>query len=293
MSQPPSQERLGEPAAAGRPLPLSVAIVCKDNERTIGRTLESVRGLAAEIVAVDSGSTDGTVAILERAGARVIPSEWLGHVKTKQKALEQCTQEWVLCLDSDESVLDDLARSIRSAIGGGGAEDEPGAGAHAAGAVAYRFNRQTFYRDRPLRHAWQPEFRVRLVKRGTARWGGLDPHDVLEVTAPGGRVETLAGTLRHDSFETFAEHLRTQWSHARTMAESLHRSGKRGSVWSLMLSPPAAFLKQLVVKRAILDGVPGWLAAASSAAGALMKHAVLLEHTQKDGNRGRRDPNVP
>jgi hypothetical protein len=61
------------------------------------------------------------------------------------------------------------------------------------------------------------------------------------------------------------------------MAESLHRSGKRGSVWSLMLSPAAAFLKQMVVKRAFMDGVPGWLAAASSAAGALMKHAMLLE----------------
>src|SRR5690606_18481587 len=81
-------------------LPLSVAIVCRNNERTIGRTLESVRGMAAEIVAVDSGSTDGTIDLLEQAGARVIRSEWLGHVKTKQMALEACSQEWVLCLDS-------------------------------------------------------------------------------------------------------------------------------------------------------------------------------------------------
>src|SRR4029077_4245626 len=88
---------------------LSVAIVCKDNAATIGRTLDSVRGLAGEIVAVDSGSTDGTIGMLDAAGARVIRSEWLGHVKTKQKAMEACTRDWVLCLDSDESLEPELA----------------------------------------------------------------------------------------------------------------------------------------------------------------------------------------
>ena len=66
------------------PLPLSVAIVCRNNERTIGRTLESVRGLAAQIVAVDSGSTDATIHLLESHGAEVIRHQWLGHIKTKQ-----------------------------------------------------------------------------------------------------------------------------------------------------------------------------------------------------------------
>ena len=87
---------------------LSVSIVCKDNASTIGRTLESVKGLvgaAGEIVAVDSGSTDGTIAMLEAAGARVVRSAWMGHVKTKQFALEQCAREWVLCLDSDEPAI--------------------------------------------------------------------------------------------------------------------------------------------------------------------------------------------
>ena len=74
-------------------LPLSVAIVCKDNAPTIGRTLGSVHGLGAEIVAVDSGSADGTIGLLEGAGARVIRTEWKGHVATKQMALEACTQK--------------------------------------------------------------------------------------------------------------------------------------------------------------------------------------------------------
>src|SRR5690606_38535587 len=87
------------------PMPprLSVAIVCRDNIGTIGRTVESVSGLADEIVAVDSGSTDGTIELLEAAGARVLHTDWKGHVATKQMALEACGREWILCLDSDES----------------------------------------------------------------------------------------------------------------------------------------------------------------------------------------------
>lgn len=245
-------------------MPLSVAIVCKNNEPTIGRTLESVRGLAGEIVAVDSGSTDGTIGLLERHGARVIRSAWLGHVATKQKALDACTGDWILSLDSDESLEPDLRQSVAWAVGREGGPD------------AYELNRVVYYRGRPLRHAWQPEHRVRLVRRGRARWTGLDPHDKLEPAA-GASVQRLRGTLRHDSIPTFAEFLAKQAQHAATMARSLHREGRRGSVVRLCFSPPGAFLKQLVLKRAFLDGWPGWLAAASTAAGALMKHAILLE----------------
>lgn len=242
---------------------LSVAIVCKNNASTIGRTLESVRDLAGEIVAVDSGSTDGTIEMLELDGARVIRSEWLGHVRTKQKALEACSREWVLCLDSDESAEPDLAASIRSALAA--------TPAHSGFAV----NRVTYYRGSPLRHVWQPEWRTRLVKRTQAKWGGFDPHDVLDVTS--GSVGRLSGWLRHDSFPTFAEHMRKQWHHATTMAQSLHAAGVRGSYLRLLTSPTGAMLKQLVLKRGFLDGYPGWLAAASTAVAAMIKHATLIE----------------
>ncbi|MBL8762931.1 MAG: glycosyltransferase family 2 protein [Phycisphaerae bacterium] len=253
-----------------------MAIVCRDNERTLGRTLDSVRGLADEIVAVDSGSTDGTIGLLERAGARVIRSAWLGYVRTKQLALDACRGDWVLCLDSDESVEADLAGAVRGALARTDA---------VTGVSGFAVNRVIWYRGRFLRHAWQPEWRLRLVRRGAARWTGEDPHDRLELVVGGGgvdgrgpgRVERLRGTLRHDSFETFAEHLVKQLGHARTHAAALHGAGERGSLVSLVVSPPAAFVKQVLLRRAFLDGWPGWLAAASSAAGALMKHAALIE----------------
>lgn len=248
------------------PLDLSVAIVCKNNRDTIGRTLESVRRLAREVVAVDSGSTDGTIEILESGGAKVIRSDWLGHVKTKQKALEACSCSWVLCLDSDESLEDDLVPAVRATVEAG---DPAVEGA--------RVNRRIWYRGRPLAHAWQPEWRLRLVRRGRAAWGGLDPHDKLELTEPTARAVDLAGNLRHDSFETFADHLEAQARHARTMARSLHAAGRGTNRLRPWISGLAAFFKQLVLRGAWRDGRAGWLAAYSSAAGAFLKHICLLE----------------
>lgn len=253
------------------PLPLSVSIVCRNSEATIGRTLDSVAGLASEIVAVDSGSTDGTIALLERHGARVIRSDWKGYVATKQMALDACTQPWVLSLDSDESIDGDLRRAIEAAVQ-----------AHSPAADGYRIRRITWYRGRPLRHVWQPEWRLRLIRRGQFRWTGLDPHDRLEPQGVTVRLDTLPGAIRHDSIGTFAEFLAKQAAHARTMAESMRREGHRGSVVRLCASPVGAFLKQVVLKQAWRDGWPGWLAAASTAAATLMKHTALIELTRSD-----------
>lgn len=258
---------------------LSVAIVCKDNADTIGRTLTSVRTLAEEldgpleIVAVDSGSTDETIPLLEQADARIIRSDWLGYVKTKQKALEACAGDWILALDSDEAILPDLAESIRQALLSPGAR------------TGFMVNRKVYYRGRPLDHAWQPEWRLRLVKRGLFRWIGLDPHDHLAPVDAEQRIARLAGDLRHDSIEGgFGEFLAKQARHAQTMARSMHAEGKRGSALKLVTSPWGAMVKQLVLKRAFLDGPPGWMAAAATATGTMMKHIALIELTRTTEN---------
>ncbi|MBL8762613.1 MAG: glycosyltransferase family 2 protein [Phycisphaerae bacterium] len=251
-------------------LPLSVAIVCKNNESTIARTLESVKPLAAEIVAVDSGSTDRTIEILKSFDARVVRSPWLGFVATKQKSLEACTQPWVLALDSDESLLPTLAQSVARVLG-----------SPSDGVDGFWMNRKVYYDDRPLNFAWQPEWRLRLVRRERASWTGLDPHDRMELReSPGGvvpRTEKLRGDMRHDSIAGFSEFLVKQASHARTMAISMKAEGHKGSVLKLLTSPVGAFVKQAVFKQSWRDGWPGVLAAASTAAGTLMKHAILIE----------------
>lgn len=256
------------------PLPIAVAIVCRDNEETIGRTLASVRSLTQEIVAVDSGSRDSTIDLLREHGVRVLEREWMGHVKTKQVALDACSVPWALCLDSDESVEPALAQSIRAAF----------ASEIAADVAGFSVNRKVFWRGRFLNHAWQPEWRLRLVRRAAVRWGGFDPHDAMEVIAgqPAQKIVRLAGDLRHDSIRTMPDFLANQAKHARIAARSLAAKGKRGSAAALVLSPVGAWVKQVVFRQAWRDGWRGWCAASATASATLMKHAALLELTRID-----------
>lgn len=251
------------------PVPgLFAAIVCKDSEPTIGRTLDSLAPLCEKVLALDSGSTDRTIPMLQSAGAIVERVQWMGHVKTKQTALERAGAlgaRFILSVDSDESVEPALDASIREVL------------ARPSPPRVMSLNRRTFYRGRPLRYTWQPEWRVRLVAPGTAAWAGFDPHDSLRPLNSAEPVHRLAGDLRHHSFPTFQEHMRKQWHHATTMAKSLHDSGVRGSYLRLVVSPAGAMLKQLVLKRGVLDGPPGWMAAASTAVAALIKHATIIE----------------
>jgi len=264
------------PPAPG-PLDLSVVTVCRNNAEIIGRMLDAVAPIAAEIVAIDSGSTDGTVELLRSRGAIVAHQPWPGHVKQKQRALMLARCSWILHLDSDESPRPDLVASIRRLL-----EADPD---EIAGA---RIRRVVWYRGEPLRHAWQPEWRTRLVRRshaerGLARWAGRDPHDRLEIDPSAGRVIDLDGVVRHDSFETFERHLHAQIAHARTNADAMLAGGlaesKPPSLARLALSPAWAFIKQLILKRAHADGRAGWLAAGTAAAGALDKHMLHLERS--------------
>ena len=259
------------------PADLSVAIVCRDNADTIGAVLDSVRGLAAQLVVVDSGSTDATMDLVLacRGWAEVVLLEtaWRGHIATKQLALRACTRRHALALDSDEPLTPELAASVRDAC--------------ARAAPAARVNRVVEYRGRLLTHCWQPEWRLRMVRtdlvaEGKAAWGGLDPHDKLAV-APGTPVEDLRGTLIHRSFASFEQHLSNQLRLQAVSARSLKAAGRRGHPARLLTSPPGAFCKQLVLKGSWRDGRAGWLAAGTAAAGALIKHMILLELAEDPG----------
>jgi glycosyltransferase involved in cell wall biosynthesis len=264
-----------EPASTHTPT-LSVMIPCKNNEDTIGRVLESVRGLADQLVVIDSGSTDATMDLVNTCRewgtceVVLIETSWRGFIKTKQLGLNSCTCDYMLGLDSDEPVSPELARSIKAAMTSG-----------IDGAI---LNRVVEYKGKLLKHCWQPEHRLRLVKtklarENKARYNGIDPHDYLEIDPPHS-AQLIEGVLIHESFESFAQHIDNARRLSLVSAKSMHEMGKRTSPLKLMTSPPGAFLKQLVLKGSWRDGYAGWLCAATSAAAALMKHMMLYEMQQ-------------
>ncbi|MEQ9616575.1 MAG: glycosyltransferase family 2 protein [Phycisphaerales bacterium] len=256
------------------PLPLSVAIICKDAGATIERTLASVKGLASEIVVVDSGSTDETLAIAERHGATVHREGWPGFAAQKNLAMSRCSKPWILCLDADESLDDACAQSIRDVI----ARSDAGDG--------YEVNRMVHWNGTPLRHAWHPEWRLRLVRAGAATWTGERVHESL-VLNNGTPTARLGGTVRHDAIGSISDFLARQITYGRLSAETLAERGERGSVRKLVTSPVTAWLKMLIARRAYKDGWRGWVAASSVALASIAKHAALLELTrdaeQRDG----------
>lgn len=255
-------------------LDLSVAIITCNNAATIARTLESIAPLRpAEVVVVDSGSSDATERICLEAGAKVVRHQWEGHVRQKQFALEACRARWVLSLDSDESLQPDLAQEIHEAIRRSGNDS-----------AGYEMIRRLWWRGREMMHVFQPEWRLRLVRRDSAIWTGYDPHDRLEVR---GEVKRLRGVIRHDAFADVPDLVRKQVAHGLRAAESYHAMGRRGSFALLAVSPTAAFLKQVMFKAAFLDGWAGWVCASGAAVSAGVKQMRLLE-LSRDEQAARR-----
>jgi len=262
-----TREGLGE----ARALPLSVAIVTLNEETNLPRLLASVRGLATEIVIIDSGSTDRTEAIAKEAGAVFATAPWEGFVIQKNRALERCTQAWVLFLDADEALSPELAAAARGLFSDGREPEVNG----------FWLNRRTWYLGAWIWHAWYPEWRLRLIRRGAGSWGGMDPHAKLEI---GGAAKRLQGDLLHYSFRDLQDHLERTIRYSRTMANSYIQAGKRFRWSYLLLSPWVAFFKHLVLKQGWRDGWRGWLISVIRAIDVFAKYAFLLE--KERGGRG-------
>ncbi len=220
--------------------PFSVAIITLNAATQLEACLQSVR-FADDIVVVNSGSTDGTQALAERYGARVIDQTWLGFGPQKQFAVDAARHDWVLCLDADERVTPQLQTAIEHAL------TQPTNS-------AYRFARCNRFLGRYLKHGeGYPDWSLRLFDRRQARWSDDAVH---EKVVANGIVGTLQGDLLHDSAETLAAYL------ART--ESLHHAGRRDGaagrqtciVWTYRLQPHHTFRQVLPDP----PGLPRWAA---------------------------------
>jgi glycosyltransferase involved in cell wall biosynthesis len=248
-------------------LPLSVAVITLNEEENLSRCLESVRDLVSEIVVIDSGSTDRTREIAEQFEAVFEVHPWQGFAAQKTLALQRCVQPWVLCLDADEALTPELAAAIRERFAGGEPSED-----------GFSINRLNFYLGEWIRHAWYPEWRLRLARRKSARWVGPAVHEKLEVQ---GATTRLTGDLLHFPFRDLQDHLQHWIKYARIMADDSARQGRDFHWYDLVLSPWLAFFKRLILKQGWRDGWRGWLIAFSNLIYVFAKHAFVLEKKLK------------
>ena len=241
--------------------PLSVVLVARNAAASLPACLASVP-FADEIVVVDSQSSDGTAQCAAQHGARVVEREWMGFGRQKQFAVSQARNDWVLCLDADERVSPELARSIRTVL------DAPAS-------PVYRMARRNRFLGRWLRHGeGYPDWCTRLFNRERAGWSDDAVHEkVLHAVTPG----TLDGDLLHESAEDLGKYLEKQNRYCALAAQQLFERGRSAGALQLVLSPLARFAKFYVLRLGFLDGIPGLVHTSIGCMNSFMKYAKLIE----------------
>jgi glycosyltransferase involved in cell wall biosynthesis len=248
-------------------LPITVSMISGAEASRIERALASVAGWAGEIVVVlNDDVTDGTEEIARKHGATVYREHWKGHVTQKNSAAQKAMQPWILGLDADEVVSPDLQSSLQTLM-----SDQAAARRFAA----YRFARCTQYCGRWIRHGeWYPDRKARLWQRGTARWGGTDPHDRLEID---GATGDLSGDLLHYSMESVEHQVQKMIRYSRAFAEGCRAQQKRVGVLDLLVRPPWRFLRSFVFKLGFLDGWQGFSIAWMTAIYTYLRYLTAIE----------------
>ena len=248
---------------------LSVAIVALNEEERLRACLESVEW-AEELVVVDAGSSDKTVAIAREFTDRVLFRDWDGYGAQKNFALGQCRGDWILSLDADERVSDALREEIRMALQAGGPE------------VGFYVPRRNLFHGRWVRHGGlYPDWQLRLFRRGRGAFVDRAVHESVRVDGPTGR---FGAPLVHESYRSIADAVARLNRYSDLAAAALTQAGRGGSLVDLLLRPIWRFVSMYLLRAGFLDGWRGLVLAG------LHAHYVFLRAAKVRERRWGREP---
>ena len=248
---------------------VSVTVITLNEAEHIGAAIDSA-AWADEIVVVDCGSTDGTADIARAKGVTVLSREWSGYVDQKNFAAEQASHDWIFSLDADERIRPELATEIRALL-----LSEPSK-------RGYRVPRATFYLGRWIRTTdFYPDFQTRLYDRRAGRWRGRYVHESVTVDGPVGQ---LRHDLEHYSYRDLRDHLDRVNHYTTLAARQMREAGRRAGPLDLLVHPPAAFIRNYVLRRGVLDGTAGLTISLVNAYSVVLKFAKLWELHETPGS---------
>lgn len=242
--------------------PLSILVPTYNEEIQIRGCLETIKW-ADEIFVVDSFSTDGTLGICGEYTDRVVQHEYINSAAQKNWAIPQTTHKWVMVVDSDERVSEELKRSILRVL------ENPD------GCDGYYVKRESFFLDKPITHGgWERDYVLRLFNKERGRYQDKEVHACIEVEGAEGRLD---GPLYHYTYRSLDQYFEKFMRYTRWAAGDLRTAGRRPTWVNLMIRPWMRFFKMYVLRRGFLDGKHGlvlsWLAAFS----VFTKYARLWE----------------
>jgi glycosyltransferase involved in cell wall biosynthesis len=259
--------RIDAPATGPALLPLSVFVITKNEADRVGPVLAAVRDLTDDLLVIDSQSTDGTIEIAERYGARVLQNPWAGYGPQKRFGEAQCRHPWILNVDADEEASAELVAEIRALF----AQGEPPLD-------GYIIAKPEVFPGEGAPHPWTyAPTQLRLYRRDKGSYSESTVHDDV-VMRPGARVGHLKGVLIHRSVRSLGDQIAKLNRYTDMQVEDLARRGKRIGAWRLPFEFPLAFLRAYVVRRHALRGVYGFATAINFA---FVRHLRLAKHLER------------
>jgi glycosyltransferase involved in cell wall biosynthesis len=250
---------------------ISATIITLNEEKNIRDCLESLKW-ADEIIVSDTGSTDKTVEICQKFGARVFIDEWLGFGAQKNLCQERASSEWILNVDADERVTPELKEEILQAARNGA---RPG----------YFMPRKNFFGKRWIRHCgWYPDFNLRLYRKELGRFSEKRVHESVVLDEEAGYLKS---PLIHLTYKDVADYLDRMQRYSTLAAEEMYANGKSAGLADLFFRPAFTFFKMLVLQRGFLDGTSGVVLSGLYACYTFAKYAKLREMRTGGGAGGR------
>lgn len=243
---------------------ISVVIIAFNEEKDIGRCLDSVAGIADEVLVLDSFSTDHTEAICRKYGVRFEQHAFDGYVSQKNRALKMASFDYILSLDADEALSEEAREEVKNARSDWSHD-------------GYIFKRRNSYCGHWMRFTtWYPDRKLRLFDRRTATWTGLDPHDYIRMN-PGSSVKRMKGHLLHWAIHTTEEQLAKTEQFARISAKYYFDKGIKPVLGSVVFHSAWRWFREYCINLGILDGKAGWQVARFSALYVWKKYYYLRQ----------------
>ncbi|MGB0402530.1 MAG: glycosyltransferase family 2 protein [Salibacteraceae bacterium] len=248
---------------------ISATIITFNEEDNIERCVLSAFKVADEVVVVDSLSQDKTVEIAKSLGCKVFDQKWLGYSEQKNLANSKAQYNFILSLDADEVLSDELVKSILEIKNTGLSS-------------TYSFNRLTNYCGSWIKHSgWYPDVKSRLFPKEGVKWEGEYVHEEL-VFPDGMKFQHIKGDLLHYSYYNYKDHKERADKYSKLTAEKMHKAGKKAGPLKPLLSAFARFVGMYFIKMGILDGKMGFMIAWISAKSNHYKYQVLRNITRND-----------
>lgn len=246
---------------------ISAVVITYNEASNIGPCVTALLKVVAEVLIIDSNSTDKTRSVAKKLGAKVVETKWLGYAATKNFGNSIATNDWILSIDADEILSDELIESLKSLY-----LDEQ---------KVYALDRLTNFCGQWIKHSgWYPEWKVRLFHRSHTQWEGEFVHEQLAHDRPLS-VQKIKGKLFHYSYKTLEDHWERIENYARLSALEMQSKGKESSFVKLWISPAVRFLKTFFLNMGFLDGKNGWIISVRNAKLVHLKYRILRELNRK------------